>query len=192
MRKLVSLMHVSLDGFCAGPKGEMDWIGLNDAIFADVHGMIATSGGAVYGRATYDMMRGYWPALLDKEDADPNQRAHARWVEAIPKFTFSRSLADSDWNNVLLYRDAEEIKALKKEDGAPLLIFGSPGLVHSFSSLDAIDEYWIYLNPVLLGQGIRYLEGDAKSGLKLVQSKPFDNGVMRLHYAKTDLKGPRS
>src|SRR6202012_3681105 len=82
-RKLISLMHVSLDGFCAGPKGEMDWIKLNDAIFADVHAMIDTSGAAVYGRTTYAMMRGYWPTLLDKEDADPAQRAHAHWVEKI-------------------------------------------------------------------------------------------------------------
>jgi dihydrofolate reductase len=178
-------MHVSLDGFCAGPKGEMDWIGLNEAIFADVHAMIDTMGGAVYGRVTYDMMRGHWPALLDKEDADPAQRAHAQWVERTPKFTFSRTLAASDWNNVRLYRDAGEIKALKQEDGAPLLIFGSPSLCHAFLALDAIDEFWLYLNPVLLGQGIRYLDGAARSALKLVQTKPFDNGVIRLHYAKS-------
>jgi dihydrofolate reductase len=185
MRKLISLMHVSLDGFCAGPNGEMDWIGLNQAIFTDVHAMIDTMGGAVYGRTTYGMMRGYWPTLLDKTDADPGQRAHAQWVERIPKFTFSRTLAASDWNNVRLHRDAAEVEALKKEDGAPLLIFGSPGLVHSFLALDVIDEYWIYVNPVLLGQGMRYLNGGVKTKLRLVQSKPFDNGVMRLHHAKT-------
>jgi len=185
MRKLISLMHVSLDGFCAGPNGEMNWISLGDAIFADVHGMIDTMGAAVYGRTTYGMMRGHWPSLLDKEDADPVQRKHAHWVEKIPKYTFSRTLAGSDWNNVHLHRDAGEIAALKKEDGAPLLIFGSPGLVHSFLALDVIDEYWIYLNPVLLGQGMRYLNGGVKTKLRLVQSKPFDNGVMRLHHAKT-------
>lgn len=184
MRKLISLMHVSLDGFCAGPKGEMDWIGLNDAIFADVHGMIATTGGAVYGRTTYGMMRGYWPTLLDKEDADPAQRAHAHWVEAIPKHTFTRSLSASDWNNVHLHRDAGEIAALKAQDGAPLLIFGSPGLTHAFLALDAIDEFWIYLNPMLLGQGVRYFDRSVKTPLRRVAQKPFDNGVTRFHFAK--------
>ena len=184
MRKLISLMHVSLDGFCAGPKGEMDWIGLNDAIFADVHAMIATTGGAVYGRTTYGMMRGYWPTLLDKEDADPQQRAHAHWVEKIPKHTFSRTLTGSDWNNVHLYRDAAEIDALKKQDGAPLLIFGSPGLVHSFLALDAIDEYWVYLNPVLVGQGTRYFDRGVKTVLRRVEQKMFDNGVTRFHYTR--------
>jgi len=184
MRKLVSLMHVSLDGFCAGPNGEMDWIGLGDAIFADVHAMIGTAGAAVYGRTTYGMMRGYWPTLLDKEDADPAQRAHAHWVEKAPKHTFSRTLAGSDWNNVHLHRDAGEIAALKKTDGAPLLIFGSPGLTHAFLALDAIDEFWIYLNPVLLGQGIRYFDRGVKTQLRRVSFKPFDNGVTRFHYAK--------
>src|ERR1700745_1086536 len=120
MRKLMSLMHVSLDGFCAGPKGEMNWIALGDAVFADVHAMIDTSGAAVYGRTTYGMMRGYWPTLLGKEDADPAQRAHARWVEQIPKLTFSRTLERSDWNNVRLFRDAGEMAALKQEEGAPM------------------------------------------------------------------------
>jgi dihydrofolate reductase len=184
MRKLVSLMHVSLDGFCAGPNGEMDWISLGEALFADVHGMIDTVGAAVYGRTTYGMMRGYWPSLLNKEDADPAQRRHAHWVEQIPKHTFSRTLTSSDWNNVHLHRDAGEIAALKKEDGAPLLIFGSPRLTHAFLGLDVIDEFWIYLNPVLLGQGIRYFDGGVKTQLRRVSSKPFDNGVTRFHYAK--------
>ena len=83
------------------------------------------------------MMRGYWPTLLDKEDADPEQRKHAHWVEQIPKLTFSRTLESSDWNNVQLLRDAGEMAALKQEEGAPMLIFGSPGLMQAFLALDA-------------------------------------------------------
>jgi dihydrofolate reductase len=184
MRKLVALMHVSLDGYCAGPKGEMNWITLNDAIFADVHAMIAGTGAAVYGRTTYGMMRGYWPTLLDKDDADPAQRAHARWVEQIPKLTFSRTLASSDWNNVRLFRDAGEMLELKKQDGAPMLIFGSPSLSHAFMALDVIDEYWLFQNPILLGEGVPFFRGQAKTRLRLVEAKPFAGGVVRLHYAK--------
>jgi dihydrofolate reductase len=183
MRKLIALMHVSLDGYCAGPKGEMDWITLNDAIFADVHAMIAGTGAAVYGRNTYGMMRGYWPTLLDKEDADPAQRAHARWVEQIPKLTFSRTLEGHDWNNVRLLRDAGEMAALKQEEGAPMLIFGSPGLTRAFMASDLIDEYWLYQNPVLLGAGIAYFHAAHRTRLTLVEAKPFAGGVVRLHYA---------
>lgn len=186
MRKLISLMHVSLDGFCAGPKGEMDWIGYDDTIFADATTLIHEAGAAVYGRVVHDMMRGYWPTLLDKPDSPPNspQVLHARWVEQIPKLTFSRTMPGSDWNNVQIRRDAKDILQDKQQPGKDLLIFGSPRLVHAFLTLDAIDEFWIFQNPVLLGAGIPYLQDAIKTRLKLISHKPFDNGVIRLHYAK--------
>ena len=183
MSTLRALMHVSLDGFCAGPKGEMNWIGLNDTIFADVETLVERSGAAVYGRTTYGMMRGYWPTLLDKDDADPEQRKHAHWVEKIPKLTFSRMLASSDWNNVRLFRDAGEMAALKQEEGAPMLIFGSPGLTRAFMAADVIDEYWLYQNPILLGAGVPYYHAARQTRLRLVEAKPFPGGVVRLHYA---------
>jgi dihydrofolate reductase len=184
MRVLRALMHISLDGFCAGPKGAMDWITLNNEIFTDVHAMIDGTGAAVYGRTTYGMMRGYWPSQLNKADADPAQRKHADWVENIPKHTFSRSLSSHDWNNVHLHSDAGEIAALKADEGAPLLIFGSPGLTQAFMAMDVIDEYWLYLNPVLLGEGIAYFRGQQRQHLNLVETKSFSGGVVRLHLAK--------
>ena len=182
MRKLISLMHVSLDGFCGGPKGEMNWISMNDAIFADATEVIHTAGAAVYSRVTYDMMRGYWPKMLGKPDS-PAVR-HARWVEQIPKITFSRTMEGSDWNNVQLRREAKEILQDKKGEGKDLLIFGSPGLVHSFLELDAIDEFWMFQNPILLGAGLAYFDGARKTRLKLASQRPFENGVVRLHYVK--------
>jgi dihydrofolate reductase len=184
MRILRVLMHLSLDGFCAGPKGEMNWITLNDAIFADVHGMIDTTGAAVYGRTTYGMMRGYWPTVLNQQDADPEQRKHAQWVERIPKHTFSRTLKSHDWNNVHLHGDAGDIETLKQGAGAPLLIFGSPSLTHAFMALDAVDEYWLYLNPILLGEGMPLFRRQHRTALTLIDSKGLPGGVVRLHYSK--------
>ena len=182
MRKLISLMHVSLDGFCGGPKGEMDWISMNGTIFADAADVIGQAGAAVYGRNVHDMMKSHWRAFLDKPDS-PEVR-HARWVEQIPKLTFSRSMTSSDWNNVQLRREAKEIFADKQQPGKDLLIFGSPSLVHAFLELDAIDEFWIFQNPVLLGSGIPYFKGATRNRLRLLSHKPFDNGVIRLHYTK--------
>jgi dihydrofolate reductase len=160
----------------------MDWIGYDDTIFADAIQLIHTAGAAVYGRTTYGMMRGYWPTLLDKPDS-PSVR-HARWVEDIPKLTFSRSMAGSDWNNVQLRRDAKDIFQDKQQAKKDLLIFGSPRLVHSFLELDAIDEFWMFQNPILLGAGVPYFQGAVKTRLRLAGQKPFDNGVIRLHYVK--------
>ena len=182
MRKLISMMHASLDGFCGGPNGELNWIALDEDIFADADDVIATAGAAVYSRVTHDMMRGYWPKMLDRPES--REVRHARWVEQIPKITFSRTMPSSDWNNVQLRREAREILADKEGEGKDLLIFGSPGLVHSFLELDAIDEFWMFQNPVLLGAGIPYFEGAVKTRLKLASQKTFTNGVIRLHYLK--------
>jgi dihydrofolate reductase len=182
VRKLISLMHVSLDGFCAGPKGEMDWIGFNETIFADASELIHTAGAAVYGRVVHDMMRSHWPKMLDKPDSPQVQ--HARWVEQIPKLTFSRTMPGSDWNNVQIRREAKDVFQDKQQPGKDLLIFGSPTLVHAFLALDAIDEFWVFQNPVLLGAGIPFLQDAIKTRLTLVSHKVFDNGVIRLHYAK--------
>ncbi|MES2294449.1 MAG: dihydrofolate reductase family protein [Pseudomonadota bacterium] len=186
MRKLVSLIHLSLDGFCAGPKGEMDWITVNPAIFADADRVIESAGAAVYGRTTYGMMRGYWPAVINDEKQPEDRRAHARWVENIEKITFSRTLEKSDWNNVKLRRDVAEIFDFKRQPGKNLLIFGSPGLVRSLQALDAIDEYWMFLNPVLLGEGVRFFDGAHKTRFRIAEAKRLEPDVMRFHYVRQD------
>ncbi len=186
MRKLVSLIHLSLDGFCAGPKGEIDWVSINPAIFDDADRVIQMAGAAVYGRTTYGMMRGYWPGVLKDDKAPQDRRAHARWVEEIEKFPFSRTLGQTDWNNVHLKHDAKDILELKQRPGKNLLIFGSPGLVKSFQALDAIDEYWMFLNPVLLGAGIRFFEDAHKARFRIAETRRFEPDVMRLHYVRTE------
>lgn len=186
MRKLVSLIHLSLDGFCAGPNGEMDWITLNPTIFEDADRVIATAGAAVYGRTTYGMMRGYWPTVLDDDKAPEDRRAHARWVDAAEKIAFSRTLESSDWNNVHLKQDVKEIEALKQQAGKNLLIFGSPGLVRSFQALDVIDEYWMFLNPILLGAGVRFFDGAHKTRFRIADTMRFEGDVMRFHYIRQD------
>jgi dihydrofolate reductase len=132
------------------------------------------------------MMRGYWPGVLNDEKAPDDRRAHARWVEAAEKITFSRSLETSDWNNVHLKRDAKDITALKQQAGKPLLIFGSPGLVRSFQALDAIDEYWMFLNPVLLGEGVRFFDGAHGTRFRIADAKRIEPDVMRFHYVRRD------
>jgi dihydrofolate reductase len=168
----------------------MDWITVNPAIFEDADRVIATAGAAVYGRTTYGMMRGYWPTVLNDEKAPDDRRAHARWVEEVEKITFSRTLEKSDWNNVQLKRDVAEIFDLKRRSGKNLLIFGSPGLVRSLQTLDAIDEYWMFLNPVLLGEGTRFFEGAHRSRFRIADAKRFEPDVMRFHYVRQDRAQP--
>jgi dihydrofolate reductase len=185
MRKVIAFTHVSLDGFVCGVNGELSWANINDEIHADVEPRLHKIGAAVYGRVTYGMMVGYWPTVPSNPDSSTRDLAHAAWVENIPKIVVSRSLEQTDWNNTTLIRDqvAEKIGKLKQQPGDDLMIFGSPRLIHLFVRLGLVDEYLMYLNPVVLGAGTPLFEAGSTPGrLKLLEEKRFEAGVIALRY----------
>lgn len=185
MRKLVSFTHLSLDGYACGPSGELEWANVEPEIAADVDARLSEVGTAVYGREVYGMMLGYWPTVSDNPESTPHDRAHMAWVEAIPKLVISRVLERADWNNTILIREnvAEAVREQKSGSGGPLMVFGSPRLVHVLARLELIDEYLIYLNPVVLGGGTPLFEAGQAQKLTLLESKPFQAGVVALRYA---------
>jgi len=187
MRKLVLFMHVSLDGFAADANSGLDWISYDSELQQYADGIVATVGSPVYGRVTYELMAGYWPGVLADPAESEHSKAHAQWVDKATKIVFSRTMEKADWNNTIVINNniAEEINKLKQQPGKDLVIFGSPGLAHSFMELDLIDEYQLTLNPVLLGKGIPvYQNIERKTNLKLVKATPLKSGVVGLHYAR--------
>ncbi|HET8912623.1 MAG TPA: dihydrofolate reductase family protein [Ktedonobacteraceae bacterium] len=185
MRKVISFMHVSLDGFTVGPNGELEWAIVDDELNPFVDGLFKSVDIAMYGRVTYQLMESYWPTVLDDPTATERERAHARWVGNVSKIVFSSTLSTADWKNTRLIKDriAEEIHALKRESGGDLMIFGSPRLTHSFMRLGLIDEYRLFLNPILLGGGTPlFQDTKAWTKLKLLDATKFQSGVVGLHY----------
>lgn len=80
---------------------------------------------------------------------------------------------------------ADNINKIKNQDGKKIIIFGSPGASHALISEDLIDEYWLFVNPVLLGEGIPLFKGVSKTTrLNLLESKTFSCGVIALHYER--------
>jgi dihydrofolate reductase len=185
MRKLISFMHVSLDGFVAGPSGEMDWIIMDEEIFRDAIDLAATTDTALYGRKTYQMMEGYWPGVLTNPNSTTLERCHAAWIENIHKIVFSKTLQNVEWNNTRLIKEnvAEKISRLKQKQGKSMMIFGSPKLTHSFMRMNLIDEYRLNVNPVVLGSGIPFFENiDHTIDLRLLKTKKFNSGVVGFFY----------
>lgn len=185
MRKLVSFTHVTLDGYVAGPNGEMDWITYDQEVVDSARELTDNCGAALYGRATYELMYGYWPTLLGNPNGTPDERHHAEWVENIPKVVFSTTLEKAEWNNTLLIKDniTEQVMKLKQQAGKDMLIFGSPRLTHSLARLGLIDQYRMNLNPTAIGQGMPLFEaGQPATKLKLLESKTMNNGVIALRY----------
>jgi len=185
MRNLISFMHISLDGFVAGPNGEMNWIKVDEEIFDHVGKRISQTDTALYGRVTYEMMENYWPTASDKPNASKHDKEHSAWYKDAGKIVLSHSMSGKVLPNTTIISDdlVREINDLKHQPGAEILVFGSPGATHSLIREDLIDGYWLFVNPVILGQGIPLFTGkNEKTKLKLVTTCPFTSGVTELNY----------
>jgi dihydrofolate reductase len=187
MRKIISFMHVSLDGFVAGPNGEMDWIKVDEEIFDHVGKRIGKTGAALYGRITYQMMEGYWPTAGDKPGASKHDIEHSKWYGKAHKIVLSKTLQGAELPNTTIISGNifERIREIKQsgESSGDILLFGSPTATHSLIQLGLIDGYWLFVNPIILGQGIPLFPGiKEKVKLKLLSTRPFSCGVTELNY----------
>jgi len=185
MRKIISFMHISLDGFVAGPNGEMDWIKVDEEIFDHVGKRISKGDTALYGRVTYEMMENYWPTAADKPTATRHDIEHSKWYSKVHKVVLSKTMTDADLTNTTIIRDnlSVRINAIKQEAGEEILLFGSPTATHSLMNLNLIDGYWLFVNPIILGRGIPlFAVIKDKIKLNLVTTRRFTCGVTELNY----------
>jgi dihydrofolate reductase len=187
MRNLIFFMHTSLDGFVAGPNGEMDWIGLDDAMFDFVAAMTDLADTALYGRVTFQMMESYWPTAADQPNATKHDIEHSTWYNKVSKVVLSKTMSGDGLTNTKIISENlhEKIIELKQQKGKNIIIFGSPAASQSLLNLGLIDEFWLFVNPIILGKGIPLFNDVTKMiKLKLEESKTFTCGVIALHYKK--------
>jgi len=185
MRKIISFMHVSLDGFVAGPNGEMDWIKANEEIFSHVGQRIGKGDTALYGRVTYQMMENYWPTAGDKPNASRHDIEHSRWYGGIRKIVLSRSMKGMELprTTIISSHIKAELEAIKSGAGPEILLFGSPSATHALQHEGLIDGYWLFVNPIILGKGIPLFTGiEKRVKLELLSARTFSCGVTELQY----------
>ena len=186
MRKIISFMHVSLDGFVAGPNGEMNWINVDQEIFDYVGERISTGDTALYGRVTYEMMENYWPAAGAKPTATRHDIEHSKWYNNVQKVVLSKTLKNRNLTHTTFISDdlSGRINEIKQQAGEDILLFGSPTATHSLIQQNLIDGYWLFVNPIILGQGVPlFVDIKDKIKLKLLPTtRQFNCGVTELNY----------
>ena len=187
MRRLIVSNLMSLDGFVAGPKGELDWfvhegfmIGTE---FGDYARKTSSSVGAILlGRRTYEEFVSYWPTATDNDPVITER------INNVPKIVFSKTLERvqwGKWNTVRLVKEdaSLEVRKMKEQSGKDLVIYGSAGLVSSLMKDGLIDEFQIFVQPVILGDGRSEFPGlNARFQLKLTKVMPFKTGAVGLFY----------
>ena len=184
MRKLVVQMMVSLDGYFEGPGQDLSWHRVDDELHAHFNERLATMSAFLEGRVTYQLMEAFWPTADQEPGYPPTMREFAGIWRAVPKIVFSRTLLEVGPNAALRAEvDPDEINALKQRPGGDMTL-GGVDLVETFRRLDLVDEYRLYVNPVIVGHGRRLFDiADHPTDLDLVETRKFGNGVVLLRYA---------
>ena len=184
VNRLIVYNQISLDGFIAGPNGEIDWFVHDPAAISVAHD-IYRSDTLLFGRVTYQLFESFWGHVADDESADPGLREAARELDSATKLVASRSLKETTWvNSRLLAGDLIDETRRLKEAGGDIAIFGSGSIVKQLAARDLIDEYLIILTPYICGEGKTMFEGDLGARLRLLKSWDFESGNMLLHYER--------
>ena len=185
MRKLVLFMHTSLDGFTTDSTGKMDWIKVDEEMFDYAGQRTRESDTAIYGRGTYEIMESYWPTAADLPNASKHDLEHSAWYNHVQKIVVSKTMKDIDPKNAKVISEniAAEIRKLKEAPGKEIILFGSPTLAHTLTEENLIDDYWLFVNPILLGKGLPLFNNlNHTINLKLLSNNTFASGVVCLHY----------
>ena len=186
MRKVILQMMITLDGFVAGPNDELDWID-NDPVMGEAHFALAEGAdAAVIGHTVYQGMAQFWPQAAANPDAPNNEAEFGRLMNSMRKIVVSTKAEELAWTNCeqLLVTDeddlVEQIRTLKSQSGAYLLLYGGVRTAQTFVDHGLVDEFRLDVCPTALGSGKAIFP--KRTRLKLVDATPYESGAMTVIY----------
>ncbi|HTQ65766.1 MAG TPA: dihydrofolate reductase family protein [Puia sp.] len=184
MRKIALLAHISLDGFVAGSEGELDGFDASEENLEFVCSLTENADTALMGRISYQLLNKYWPDAKDQPKATHAEIVYSNWYHKARKIVVSKNLQESDKNTEIIREDIlGKIIQLREQSGKDILIFGSPSLSQLLMQENLIDDYRIFVNPSIFGQGIPlFARLSNRIKLRLLSSRQFANGEIALHY----------
>ena len=182
MGNVVVNLSVSADGFFEGPGGDISWHRVDEEVHAHFNEVLGRMSYFVEGRVVYQMMEEFWPTADQQPDAPDEMREFARIWRETPKVVYSRTL-DRVGPNATLVRDVvpEEVRELKAQAAGDLSLGGAE-IVAAFQQHGLVDEYWLYIHPVAIGEGRPLFPRGSHIDLHLAETHAFGNGVVRLRY----------
>lgn len=184
MRRVVFWMSVSVDGFMEGPHRELDWHRVDDELHSHFNEELAAAGAFLSGRVTYELMAAFWPTADSDPASTPPMVEFAGIWRDMPKLVYSRTLERAGWNTTVV-RDVvpEEVLALKAQAGGDLVL-GGADLGAAFMGHGLVDEYRLYVHPVVIGAGKPTFPAGVFVDLRLAEARTFGNGVVLLRYGR--------
>lgn len=182
MRKLKLQVQISVDGYVAGPNGEMDWMVWNhdDELKNYIIALTKPVDCIVMGRKLAQGFIPFWAAAAVNPDF-PGQE-FAVIMNDTPKVVFSKTLETSEWQHATLAKGdlAAEIGNIKQQDGGDIMAYGGAEFVSNLIRSELIDELHLFVNPAAIGSGMAIFK--ERTNMKLVKASPFSCGIVVLHY----------
>lgn len=187
MRKIILQSMVSLDGYMEGPDHELGWHLVDEELHYHFNRQLGAMGAFIEGRVTFELMAQYWPTADQDPDASPSMAEFAGIWRDMPKFVYSKTLEHADWNSTIVREVVpEEVEQLKAQPGGDMVMSGAD-LTASFMRYGLIDEFRIYVNPVVVGAGTPlFRPGTDLTALRLTETRSFGNGVVLLRYQRAE------
>jgi dihydrofolate reductase len=187
MRDLIVTENITLDGVIDASAG---WFSVADDAEVDQSDLVAVlreqseaADAVLFGRVTFEEMRGYWPKQTDDTTGVTN------YLNRVTKYVVSSTIVDPQWEHTIVLDGRgfqDEIRALKSKPGKDIVTTGSIRLVHALIAAGLVDEYRLFLYPVVLGRGARlFADATEMPRLRLVETRPFRSGVVLLRYRQT-------
>lgn len=191
MRRLILKTEVSLDGFMEGPGGSMDWFATGSGgEWNELFSLLKGVDTVLLGRRMYPGYASYWREVLAHPKKYPREHLrYARWADKTPHVVFSKTMAAPDWPCARVERGQLErvVKALKRGRGGDMIVYGGAKFASALTELGLVDEYYLAMNPVLLGGGKALFGGiKHRRRLRLLRSRTLDTGVVWQHYADAE------
>jgi dihydrofolate reductase len=178
MRKLKLQMQVTVDGYVAGPEGQLDWMTfeMGPELEAFINHLTDTSDTILLGRKMTDGFIKYWEHVVTQEDS--REHAFAQKMVGLPKVVFSKTLHHIEGKNVRVENGdmADAVKQLKGRPGKDIIVYGGATFVSSLIEHGLIDELNFFVNPVAIGSGMQVFKG--KKPLKLAHSTAYPSGIV--------------
>lgn len=180
MRKLKLQMQITVDGFVAGPNGELDWMTMDGEGMDLVNQIIDDSDTILMGRKMAPEFTNYWEDVVDNHPESPEFSFAKKMVDT-PKIVFSKTVHTMPGRNVAVENGdlVEAVNRLKNQPGKDLLVYGGATFVSALIDNNLVDEYYLAVNPVAIGEGLRIFRGRKK--LQMIKSVPYKNSMVMNH-----------
>ncbi|MDB5149893.1 MAG: dihydrofolate reductase [Mucilaginibacter sp.] len=187
MRKLIVSLNISLDGYVAADDESLDWHSpyWTDEIAETTTELLSQADTILLGKNTYQAMAAYWPFQAMCMNFPRTDIAYADMMNNYQKVVLSSTMTAVWWNNSLLLKGnlKQAIESLKRQHGRDILTYGSISVVKRLADVNLIDEYQLWVHPVILGNGRPLFTGLKNNiSLKLISQKVFSSGVVLMVY----------